>query len=476
MAVPLTLLEQIVASLRVTRVDPPLTQIGQYVRFGFGPDPGLLRAVDPDLVMKNLGLTLGLGTLGPGSLTGDLPIPVEVPIALTVTWRAYRPARTIPGAFDLPSARPEGAAELAGAGAGVGGVRVGRATDRITRVLAAEEPDSAVTHAGSIEIGREDLVLGEDFLAPDGVSVPDVSFLFAPAVTDLAVESLPAVRTIYVYASVTLTAGSTSVSRDLPAVPVLVPVLAIPKLLVLFRYSDFNLETEGGLPRKRQALLLVVPSNAALGAVDDLQPVLRTLRSVLTPLRRIRRFARLLLGVQVLEGALARRPRLRFVIADRLNDLHKIKLITVTRWEDSWVNDQIPDVDIPDISLPGVSIPGGNVGGVSVPGVSVPGASIGGPTPGNNEDNDIYAGNRMSSLLFLAPPGESVECFLEKNCDDGKGRLVVTTGPEPIVMMRSLRIDPNDTAPDTTGGSAEADPSPNPPGDGFDDRISSLSF
>jgi hypothetical protein len=239
------------------------------------------------------------------------------------------------------------------------------------------------------------------------------------------------------------------VQRELPAIPVLIPVLPIPKLLVLFRYHDFNFNTEGGLPRKGQAALLVVPARSPLGTLEDLRPILRTLRTVLAPLRSLSRFARFLTGLNTLSAALSRRPRVRFAVADQINDLHDIKLITMGRWEDPWVNDEIPDL----FSLRSQ------------------------PWPGNDEDNDIYAGNRMTSLIFLGPPGAEVECYLDKSCSPFSGTLAVKTGTAGLVTMRSMAYEEGQAGPVTIpGGLAEAHPHPDPLGTGFSDRVSSLRF
>ena len=135
MAVLQDLLQRLAQTLRITRVDPPIAQIGQFMRFSLGPDPGLLRAVDPDLVTKDLALALSGALTGnivsPAvdttgtiteiagtvlnniqattqsatsdvtvrlqdaagalpSMTGALPIPIEVPLTVTVKWGAYR--------------------------------------------------------------------------------------------------------------------------------------------------------------------------------------------------------------------------------------------------------------------------------------------------------------------------------------------------------------------------------------------------
>ena len=71
MAVLQDLLQRLAQTLRITRVDPPIAQIGQFMRFSLGPDPGLLRAVDPDLVTKDLALALS------GALTGNIVSPAD---------------------------------------------------------------------------------------------------------------------------------------------------------------------------------------------------------------------------------------------------------------------------------------------------------------------------------------------------------------------------------------------------------------
>lgn len=502
MAVPQEMLERLGKTLRIVRIDPPLAQLGQYVRFTIGPDPGLLRAVDVDGVVSNLSLLLdaamrgqarsspaGIGAafkdpadipigtmegslgevtqtidtvvegINPGSvarIAGSMPIPVQVPVNIAVTWRAYRYVWVAVSSDAGPWRGPRGPVVF---GSGTAG-----AADTIVRTILDAE---AVMGGTALDVDaalgvhrvRQDLAAGEDFVAPDGVNAADVAFLFAPAFVELTMRP-PGVQDIYVEAEVTLSVpGQPAHKVDLGPVKVLLPVVPIPKLLALFRYPQFNLDTEGGVPRKGPAVLLVVPADSPLGAIGELRPILSTLRTVLTPLRSIRRFLRLLTGISLLESALSRRPRVRFAVADGIADLHVIKLIKNASWQDPWVNDQIPDIR---------------------------------GWPGDDDDNDLYAGGRMSSLIFLGPPEATVECYVAKYFNEepddvppilrdanyyANGRLVVTIGEEAVVTISSLSYREGETVPVTVpAGRAYVDRPPDPSDGGFDDRISSVRF
>lgn len=465
MAETQTFLDELAETLRIARFEPPLAEVGQYLRFGIRSDPGLLRAVDPALVASAVSGSIG-GAIG-GPVTATLAIPVERSVKLTVTWEAFR---LVP---------------VFNRGTGTTGPRVvetGRRTHGeglIGRPPAApEETELTIVSPGAMQ--EEQLEPEDGYLAPDGVNLPEVAFLFAPTFAPLSVTVLPAVDTIRVYATVKLTVGiapGPQVHKEVRIGPitVLLPKLPVPRLLALFRYPQFNLETENGAPRKGQAALLVVPAKSPLGSFEQLQNALRTLRAALAPLRAIQRFARLLLGLQRLSGALSRRPRLRYALRDEIDDLHKVKLITVTRWQDPWVNDAaFPEINDFLERTPGLS-------GVSLDPPDIPIGDMTirtpdiGATPGNNADNDIYAGNRMSSLIFIGPPGAKAECFVDKNFK--KGRLIVTTGPEAVVTISSLAYPDDAEAPATVPEDrAVADPQPSPRDGGFDDRISSLKL
>lgn len=83
------------------------------------------------------------------------------------------------------------------------------------------------------------------FSAPQGTTHPDVSFVFPPKTVELTADiSVPAVRWS-IRANVTLTVGGVQHPFALPDIPVVIPAIAIPTVVVFFRHSNFTAGTAG---------------------------------------------------------------------------------------------------------------------------------------------------------------------------------------------------------------------------------------
>lgn len=240
------------------------------------PEPSL----DPaDLVSQIVGgIPLRLPVVGnlvgteqlsgvPGELTqleGSLPIPIQAPVAVSVTW-SVRDADGNP------------------------------------------------------------LAEGDSFLAPDGLASPQVVLVFAPEIVELTASAPPPVAIQrFLHARVRLTAGGvTTPEIDLPAVPLLIPALPIPTVLAMFLHSNFQPrdgDDEG-------AVLIVVPQDSPFRSLAALQPILNTLEATVSRLTGFARFASFLLGLRDLTAALSAQPHVQFRAQNGITNMNDITLI-----------------------------------------------------------------------------------------------------------------------------------------------------
>ncbi|HEX2061097.1 MAG TPA: hypothetical protein VHK90_10175, partial [Thermoanaerobaculia bacterium] len=77
-----------------------------------------------------------------------------------------------------------------------------------------------------------DLVEGQDFLAPNGLSNPTLDITFLPAFAPFDGSVPPPARRLLT-ASVTLTAGTETFTRDVGPVTISIPAIPFPKVLAL---------------------------------------------------------------------------------------------------------------------------------------------------------------------------------------------------------------------------------------------------
>lgn len=175
------------------------------------------------------------------------------------------------------------------------------------------------------ETDSRDLVLGTDFLAPGGLNNPEVSIILAPSTVELTTDApVPAPVRRHLRARVRLSAGPTRTAWiDLPPVPVFVPALGLPTVLALFLHVDFQARSgdDDG------AVLVVVPANSPFGSIHQLQPALNQLQSAVSTISSFASFAAFLAGLSELTGALPAQPHVQFRSTNRINNLNDITLI-----------------------------------------------------------------------------------------------------------------------------------------------------
>jgi hypothetical protein len=245
---------------------------------------------------------------------------------------------------------------------------------------------------------------GDGFVAPNGLTLPDVSLIFAPAIATLPAPA-SATRQFSIRVTVTLSlqlpsllfggtdGGFVEVLSDeitlpppgveLPTVSVL--PLEIPSLLLLFRHPNLAPRADNhdgfilivapdGFPVQLQGLGQIVDLFNGLGAA------LPTLASAFSP------FASMLpLAAQLSQIAFLAYPNPVMTVANEIANLNKITMI-----------------ERPPLR------------------------------------NDIEAAQEVSSLMLLGVEGTQVECFNHRNFNSGDGKLTLTTGPELHVIVRNL--------------------------------------
>lgn len=204
-----------------------------------------------------------------GQTEGKLPIPIQIPVTLSVTWSAYKcePVKKPP--YPHPK----------------------------TGAAAASESDGL----------GDKLIEGVDYVLPNGGTSPDVSFLFG------LVSSQPAVCVIVV-ADVTLNALGATASATI-RLKLLVPTLEIPTAVILFRRVDLN------KPTSRRRFLLAVPDNVAAPTFELLMEKLRVVRDLARKVRQIRKFIRLVTGINLAISAVSReRSYPHFAMGDEIEE------------------------------------------------------------------------------------------------------------------------------------------------------------
>jgi hypothetical protein len=208
-------------------------------------------------------------------------------------------------------------------------------------------------------------VAGNDFLAPNGLTSPNVTLLIPPIFQELRIDadvSGQEVPTVvsgckhYLSAKVTLSVGSTNVVAELPrstppidfGIPLVVLPILLPTVAAVFSNPDSNpYHPKPGL------CLIMVPNHSPLGSLEQLNKVLNDLDRKVEALRGLASFAGALLGLDALTEAINTHPAVRFTRArsapdpnaETLNqgvdDFSKIvfwkeptKIAWITLWED----------------------------------------------------------------------------------------------------------------------------------------------
>lgn len=197
-----------------------------------------------------------------GQISGTIPIPLQVPVSVTITWSV----QDTPQGTDL---KPQGNA----------------------------------------------LTLGNDFLAPDGLKAPEITLAFNAPVVELTTNMVLPLKSLYVHAQVVLSAqGVTTPPIDLPEVPLTIPALAIPTVAAYFDDANYN----------AHSVFVMVPASSPLRSLQDLNALLNPLQNQVSALSQFANFANFLLGIQLLSAALAAQPHVQFRAEDAERELENI--------------------------------------------------------------------------------------------------------------------------------------------------------
>jgi len=262
---------------------------------------------------------------------------------------------------------------------------------------------------------NNDLVDGSDFLAPNGLTNPTLDVVFLPAFSPFDGSAPPPAKR-KIIASVTLTAGTATFSRDVGPVVVTIPSIPFPKVLALTRDTNF-----------RGPALIMVPGSSAITTINHIKALLQPVRNVISALTTVARFAEMLLGIDTLASILDA-TNIAFSKADAVSNLNDIDL------ESGFFNDTEAEDELSAFVY------------------------IGPPPPVESTEN-------------------AVEMFNDRSFRAGEGKFTVTTGisfvavcnnlhfKTPAVIPASATLTVNNTPP---GGWFNAD--------SFGDALSSIRF
>jgi hypothetical protein len=203
-----------------------------------------------------------------------------------------------------------------------------------------------------------ELIEGEDFIAPNGLALPDVLIKIPPLFRELDAFdypgssanlqpinplATPSACTFRLQVRVVLSVGDVFIDRVLsaapafsdpslstpptlrhpadlvpdgtaPGIPLIVLPLPVPTLVALFSNAEFN-PTDPS-PAK---LLVVVPHGSPITSLEQLNRILRKIDQVVSDLRQLPFFAASLLGLDLVNDALSGQPGARLVSAQADN-------------------------------------------------------------------------------------------------------------------------------------------------------------
>jgi hypothetical protein len=258
------------------------------------------------------------------------------------------------------------------------------------------------------------------FSSPTGVNSSDLLLIFPVQIVELTASTSVSIALRFVQATVTLTAGGTSYPFNLPSLPVSVPAIGLPTVVVFFLHTNFapsSGDDEG-------AALIVVPTDSPLRSLDQLQAILNTLQSTVSSLTGVPEFASFLLGLTLLSTALAAQPHIQFRVADQINNLNDITLISRPWYE-----------------------------------------------------NDTEAEDELSSMIFIGPSEKRIECFNGRDTGSSEGQFNLSIGNKFHAFIKDFDGKGPVSGPDGT----EIQIVTTPPGglfspDKFNDELSSIKF
>lgn len=409
MAVPLETLQALAGSFTAVRDGPEQIQPGTTICFRLLPTSVDLTATD--LVAAPLGLTWIAKDVRFNNHTIEPAFAVTpfVPASLNAILAGGMPARVpvignLVGTEQLPGV-PGELGQLAG-----------------TLPVPVEVPVS-VSVQWSVRDQNGNAVTTGFTAVPAGLDAAQVCLTFDPQVVELTNSaSVPTVRR-FLRAAVTLTAGSTNHTFNLPDVPVVIPAIAVPTVVAFFLHTNFAASSgdDDG------AVFVVVPNNSPLYSVTQLQSTLNTLQSMVSSLTSIANFAAFLLGLDQLRTALAAQPHAQFRVANSSNHFNNFNSVTLI--QRAWY------------------------------------------------ENDTEAEDELSSMIFVGPSAKQVQCFNNRNRSPGGGAFTLTVGPKLHALVQSLHSASPASGPDGTEMTIDTAP----PGgffgpSTFGDELSSLRF
>jgi len=213
-----------------------------------------------------------------GQVGGSIPVLMNLPLTLTVTWKVQYGSQ-------LPT--PEG-----------------------------DAPDFEFV----------DLVEGTDFLAPNGLVGTALDLIFAPRFKEY--DGTDTSTTIFVSAIVTLHAGPESVTVAPSTyslvsqlrLPVTLLDAGIPRVAAMFRHTNFATQSGGD----SGFVFVMVPGGYGFQTFNELAPLLTHLQTTLGNLGSLVHIAGFLTGLGDLLAAVPAQPDIQFRAADKVDDLEDI--------------------------------------------------------------------------------------------------------------------------------------------------------
>jgi hypothetical protein len=255
---------------------------------------------------------------------------------------------------------------------------------------------------------------GQGFLSPEGLTVPQTSFMFKPPVRKLEDQDF-APDTFNIRGGVRLQAGAIDTGwLDFPDLPFLVAPLQVPTVLALFvnrNFQNFVDDTEG-------AVLVMLPEGSPLHAVSAVTQALNTAGSALQAIGTLLSLFPLGAATGTITAPISNAAHTSIVVQDDIANLNDQTLI-----QREWF------------------------------------------------ENDTEAEDEISSLILVGVPGTRVRLFNARNFGTNEGVLEVTTGPEGYVLIRNL--DSASPATEPPGRATPVNPSP---WNTFRDTFSSVRF
>jgi hypothetical protein len=257
-----------------------------------------------------------------GQAAGAIPMVVERPVQLTINWRVVSGAIQPPGVQQPPPVQPTG---------GRHGI-----IPPITRPPGGEFTTGHTPPPPAVP--------GTDFLAPRGLTGPEVEFIFLPKFVELTNQTLLPVDAYSIFADVTLTALGDQVGPiTLGPIPVLVPQIGVPTVAAFFRHSYYrplSSNTPGWV-------FVLVPMDSPFRGLSDLMPALTKIQTTLGNLRSVVSIASFLLGLSTLTNAIDGAPALQFAADSEIDDLENI-VFQQGHWYNFEIFGSVTDYDADD--------------------------------------------------------------------------------------------------------------------------------